>query len=332
MRALRPLGPYEGKVAHAAPQFVQYRGSDVKSPAVQISKVFNFQSYFDSTLLERAILVQRQNEPIVASTVVEPQLKGHMVGLHPSSQAPVALDFRAGERSQASQTYLLKPGEILRPLGDDPFEGFRFGLPFGWLGGGLVHLLIFQTPDADVLWHGNAELIFHRARYKINQPAELDAAIVNDAPFNWPLRFPWPHAFRAVTPQKGEAIVSIADPTRAIFVRRGFDSLANPADMRVIFQATNDFGLAPNPIQVAPFPPDVPILTDNPYRDMTWGTFTSVVVSGNLAKQNILQEMPPDFVRLAADDGGIVMVDISNGGQGGDLQDGFVDVVRYGRL
>ena len=43
------------------------------------------------------------------------------------------------------------------------FEGFDYGLPFGWLGGGAATLVVFKTRDADVYWPGNPEIIYTKS-------------------------------------------------------------------------------------------------------------------------------------------------------------------------
>src|SRR5260221_7507391 len=140
---------------------------ETSAPVQQISRLFLYQSYFDSTLLQNAILEQTRNSPIVESTVQENQIPGYAIGLHPSSQTPVAIQFKLGAQPSSSQAIVLKPGQVVRPHGlprgmnSGAFSGFRWGLPFGWLGGGVATLLVFSTPDADVSWPGTPEVIFH---------------------------------------------------------------------------------------------------------------------------------------------------------------------------
>jgi len=313
----------------STPKLVQgAQHEDVLSPAIQLPKLYPFQSFYDSTQLQNAILSAPSNSPIIKATEAESQLKGYAVGLHPSSQTPLAVRFKSGDRVSASATYMLKPGQVIRPSGrpaaqSAAFNGFLYGLPFGWLGGGLATLFVFQTPDADVLWHGNPEVLFHRMRVPIKQPADLTAGgSFNNAPLNWPMRFPWSQALQGTAQviQKGQSILAITEPTKTILVLRGAASLAAAANMRIIYQATNDFGLDST---------GAIILTNPIFEDITWGNWTSLGTSGNLATQNEFQVLAGGLTRLAADDGGVVFVDASGTAALSGL---FVDVARYGRL
>src|SRR5258708_494988 len=317
--------------------------SDVMSPAIQLSAKFLYQSFFDQTQLQNAMLQQANNQPIapqlaanqITTTIayqngpIDSQLKGYGVGLHPSSQSPVAVQFVGA----SADVYVLKPGQIIRPTGKvsgrrTAFDGFRFGIPFGWLGGGMVTLVVFQTPDADTLWHGNPEIVFHRMTVPIKQGTDLTAGgNFNNAPRNWPLRFPWSQALQGLSqvPQKGSAVISV-NPTKVILVLRGttgggFNALAQPAQLRILFHSSNDFaldstGAVQNTLQ--------PV-----FEDVVWNAFSSTGASGNLVNQNPGLVLTGLTSRLAADDGGVVFLDISPGALLNGL---FVDVARYGTL
>lgn len=295
---------------------------DVFSPAIQIPRLFTFQSYHDSTLLENAILQQAKNVPIVQSTLKIDQTPGYALGLAPSSQTPIAVEFLTGAKS-GSATMLLKPGQVLRPQGGTTFTGFRWGLPFGWLGGGLATVLVFTTKEAHVSWAENSEVIFHRVRIPVLQPADLTAlGANNNARKNWPLRFPWTQALFGASQlsQTGSPVTAIANPTRTLMVLRGASSLGAGSTMRMIYQATNDVGL--NSAGA--------VVNTNPiFEDVTWPVFTSLGTSGNLATQNPFLMRTGGVARLAADDGGLALLDIS----GFEALTGlFVDFVRYGVL
>lgn len=291
---------------------------DVTGPAVQFSTVFLFQSFFDSTLLEKAILQQNAAEPIVSSTLVQQQVKGYQIGLHPSSQTPIAFEVTSDGGSSRSQTYILKPGEIKRPLGNEQFSGVRFGLPFGWLGGGLVNVVIFQTKESDAIWgNDGSELIFHRQRMKIQKPADAPT----NAPKNWPMRFPWTQALFGTSsvPQQGNSVMAITKPSRILMSLR-LTSLANPATMRILWQSSNDFDLNQSGNIVA---------TGVRFYEYVWGSYTvSGIAAGNLQNSFPLVGLDDLVARLAADDGGVQLIDMS----GGTLDDQLVDVVRYGYL
>lgn len=298
--------------------------SDVRSPAAQVSALFDFQSYFDSTLLAAAILTQAPNEAIVNSTLTESQVRGYAIGLHPSSQTPVAVEFLGADRFGSGGPYILTPGQIIRPLGNDhPFRGIRWGLPYGWLGGGLATLIIFTSPETEVGWAANTEVIFHRARYEIKQPAQLTAAgSFNNAPKNWPLRFPWPQALRGASsfPQKGQPIISIANPTRIIMGLTGLTTLAVATTMRMVWQGSNDLSLNSAGAIVT---------TPVHFKDINWPPWTSLGTSGNLSAQRPILQFADEHARLAADDGGVLFIDASGAET---LSGGYVDVVRYGTL
>jgi hypothetical protein len=299
---------------------------DTSSPGVSITAVFGFQSYFDTTLLETAILEQAANQPIVDNEVapqIQANIPGYTFGLHPSSQTPIAIQPLVGGQPASPQAIILRPGQIYRPHGRPwgkagNFSGFRWGLPFGWLGGGMATLYVFPSPDADAAWPGNAEVIFHRQTMQIADPAALPA----NAPFNWPMRFPWPHAFRtagtAAVDQTGAPTVAISEPTRVIWSLQ-LDALAAPAETRALIQASNDFDLDAA---------GLPIATPVRFVDYTWGTYAQFG-AGNLGTAFPVFQAPPELVRIAADDGGVQLVDIS---VGGDLVGVFVDVVRYGKI
>lgn len=292
---------------------------DILSPAQQISRVFPFQSYFDDVLLERALTRQPQNDPIVASTLREEQIPGYAIALHPSSQTPVAIEFRVGSQKSSSAPHILKPGEILRPYGVIPgvrsgtFAGFRWGIPFGWLGGGLATLVVFETPDSHVHWTEGTEVIFHRARFQIQDPAAVAAPF----PFNWPLRFPWTRAlFESTTiPQGGKAAVAIAAPTRAVSVLR-VPSLAAPAMARFHWIGSNDFGLDAN---------GTPIVTEAVFSEQVWPTYPASLIPGVPAFP--LATLNDPSARLAADDGSLIITS-----EDAALQGQYVDIVRYGSL
>lgn len=293
----------------------------IHSPALQVSKKFAFQSYFDNTLLEKALLSQPPSTTIIDPT--ETQVRGYGVGLHPSSETPVAIEFRAGN-SGGSSTFVLKPGQVLFPSGRRrEFSGLKYGLPYGWLGGGNATIVIFSTPDAEVSWGGEPEVIFHRARYAIKQPADLtDVGSFNNAPKNWPLRFPWTQALQGSSslPQKGKPLLAITQPTKAIIALRGKTSLAAAANCRVIIQGTNDFNRDSS---------DAVVLTATQYATVVFPSFTRIGTSGNMATHDPMVFVKDDWIRLGADDGGVLFVDNTGAAT---LNGCFADVVRYGRL
>lgn len=306
---------------------------DTKSPGVQLTNLFKYQSYYDSTLLEAAMLEQSLNEPIVRSTLRRENVGGYSFGLHPSSQTLIAIQPILGGQKESPQAVVLRPGQIYRPNGrptDEPgfFSGFNWGLPFGWLGGGLATLYVFPSADADVAWPGNAEILFHRQRMLVYGPsnaASIPGGVgTGRAPYNWPLRFPWPNAVRGATQlsQRGSPSVSISDPTRIMMSLRT-PALANPVSMRIYFQSTNDLDLDSA---------GAPILTQVRFIDYVWGSYAAPnaalgVNAPNFVTQFPVAELTGEICRLAADDGGILLWDDSD-----TLTGLFVDIARYGKV
>lgn len=299
---------------------------DVFSPATHFSKLFTFQSYFDATLLERAILTQNPNDPIIASTEDSSQESGYSLGLHPSSQTPIAVQFLQGGMP-ASSVLFLKPGQIITPFGRpnpnqaSQFSGFRYGLPMGWLGGGLATICVFHTPKAIATWTENAELLFQKVTVPIIALAAVTSAANNNARRNWPMRFPWSQALRGSSGvnQASNPVLAIS-PTKVLARLRGVTSLASSYAVRCIFQASNDFGLD-NAGAV--------VNTNTPFIDIYWDIFSSIGTSGNLATQTPFKGMPAEFVRIAADDGGLAIIDNSAAAA---FASGSIDFVRYGTL
>lgn len=305
---------------------------DTESPVVTLTRLYPYQSYFDSTLLEKAIVQQNPQDPIATLTKEDLQLPGYGIGLHPSSETPVSVQLRTGGKSATSSPLVLKPGMVYFPSGTERgygFSGFTFGLPFGWLGGGMATLAIYQMPSSKSAYDTNAEVIFHRQRIKIFQPADLvappaGAGQLSQAPYNWPLRFPWTQSVRGAQSisQRGQATFSVVKPTKTILVLRGLSTLAANTNLRLIFQATDDFTRDPN---------NVVNLTNPIFEDVTFPAFASLGAAGNLSTQNpqILLDHNTFASRIAANDGGVVAVDASGAGT---LAGCFLDVVRYGHL
>jgi len=293
------------------------------APAVQISRLFPFWSYHSTTLGVDAIRPQPPNDPIVSVTEKEDQISGYAVGLHPSSETPIAIEFRTGGQQGSSAVHILKPGEILRPHGlprgqaAGSFSGIRWGLPFGWLGGGLVTLVVFRTPDSDVLWHGNKEVVFHRLTLPVIQPAAVPASLG----YNWPTRFPWPLAINdAVNAQGGSAVLHV-EPTRLVMALRPPSDvpLVAPISMRILYQATDEFGF--NAYDVA--------TAQVQFVDEVWGSWSEAGMAGAAIAARPMMEMPSLDGRIGANAGGITLVDLSGTAA---LSGAYVDIVRYGRL
>jgi hypothetical protein len=322
------LANFRHQARGGQPQREEQVVPDGSQPGVSVSARFPFQSYFDSVFLERALLQQSRNEPIVNSLTptvgaktpaITTGISGYTFGLHPSSQTPVAVQPLVGGQPTSAQPIILKPGQIYRPHGkphmkNGNFSALRWGIPFGWLGGGLATLYIFPSADADVAWPGNKEVIFHRQRAQILSCAGAPAA----APSNWPTIFPWLAAARGAAPidQAGASIISL-EPTRTLMSLR-LGTLAAPAEMRVQIQGSDDFDLN------ASFATDPAAFRFVPY---TWGTYVPCA-----GVSYPVVEAPTEWTRLGCNNddsaNGFVLTTVA----GTPIENAFVDIVRYGRL
>jgi hypothetical protein len=296
---------------------------NANAPAIQIAAWYPFQSYFDSTLGARAILTQQQGQQIVPSTLRTENIAGYAIGLHPSSQTPVAVRFKKGGQAGDSGVIIVKPGQVIRPNGLGPdgangrFSGFDYGLPYGWLGGGSATLVVFRSPDSTVDWLDRSELIYHRMRLPILQPAAVPAA-ASLVP-NWPISFPWESAARGADaiPQQGEPIIAV-NPTGIAMSLRG--DLAAAATMRAYLIGTTEFSQDSNG--------DESLAAAPVAYDVTWGSWTSLA-SANYATQYQFQFLPVEMVKLSSFTGALVLVDASGTAALNGL---YVDILRYGVL
>ncbi len=304
-----------------APSRVRQVIAPPASPSQQITETFPFQSYFDDTLLEQAILRQLPNNQILYPKTVN--TPGYSLGLHPASDTPVAVKFTVGGKVPDSGVHILAPGQVIRPFGrpineeGTPFSGFTWGLPYGWLGGGMATLVAFPSPDANVSWNCAPEIIFHRTRMKVLPIADAPAVV---GPKNWPLHFPWVNAISGADDFKQGAQPNITiTPTKALMSLR-LDDLASAATMSFLIQGSNDFDLdsSMNPVST-------------PVRryDFTWGSYATNGAAGPFGTSYPIEDVPSQIVRLAGDKGSVVLLNTN-----GDalLDNAYVDIVRYGRV
>lgn len=272
---------------------------------VQVTKNFTVQSQLSTTLLEKAISVQPPGSAIVPATSDTQQIPGYAVALSPHAQTPVTVEFFSG--NSGSAPIFLKPGEFVKPIGKQKFTGFRWGIPFGWLGGGVATLHVFQSPDAEVRWTTTHELMFHRTTVKI-QANTANPAAVNA---NYPMRFPWTNAVQSVNAisQAGAPNVGITQPTRLV-LRLRTATVAAASDMRIIVTNPDDIG-------------------DAGFVDFTWPIYSAsgFQVNGAALNEFALAEVDDPIVLLGGDTCALVFVDITAGQV---LANKFVDVMRYG--
>ena len=322
---------------------------DMRAASLQISTVFPWQSWFDTTLLQKAIAVQPSGTQIVLPQK-ESQYGGHSLILHKSSQVPVAVTAK-GDDGSSPTVYVLAPGQSVSPLGSVPFRSFTWGLPFGWLGGGMATLLIGQQIHEPSFAVESPEIPFHRARFAIQQPASLLTAGYNNSPLNWPIWFPWVQTTNSSSIGQPGAPIVAPYPTRIVMTLRppaanqvpGNVGLATAANMIAIIQGADDFNMDAGGVAgnidlygaAGTNEGGYPI-----FDTFTWPAWTNVGTSGNLAVQNPELTVNPAsgaqaLLRLGcsgvpgtATAVGVTFVDVS----GGNLAGYFVDVVRYGVL
>lgn len=252
------------------------------------------------------VLTQPTNELIVPSTKRIAQMKGSVVGVAGFSQTPVAFKFQgAGE----SGVIFCRPGQKFY-VGE--FDAFEYGLPFGWLGGGLSVIFVGHTPDADLdLGPGRPEIIFHRLTVKIQASVNPLPALVR----NWPLQFPWSQATRGdeKIDQKGNPIIRV-EPTRAL-MRLSSSFLVDKA-VGLIFRGSREFDEQTN--GVVGVDDNNSVIAEVRFPATTDPVFPALSMA----------VIPEDFLRLACDEGGLTIVNLGDAA----LTDQEIEIVRFGRI
>jgi hypothetical protein len=271
----------------------------------QIPAAFPFQSYFDSTLEHLALLEQPTNQSIVASTKKTAQGSGYVVGVSGSSDVPVAFNFYGSD-----STVICRPGQLIKPGGR--FDGFDYGLPFGWLGGGRAVILVGRDETTEIdLGSARPDMVFHRTRLAI----EASGANLPTLKRNWPLSFPWTQALRGSGPvdQRGTPIFRV-HPTRALLRLRS--AIVADTVVGLVFRGSREFDEA----------------SDGTY---TLGDTTAVFCEVTFAPTTDpslahypMASIPEDFLHLTCDEGGLTALGLGVAG----LTGVEIDVVRFGRL
>ena len=294
--------------------------------AIPLRKVFDFQSYFDTTQLQNALLPQLPTEPIVQSSIGNDgnqQLRAWGFGNHPASQVPIAIQPLLADGKSGGPTLVLKPGEVAHTGSKHPFAGFTWGLPFGWLGGGAAQLLAFQTQETVQSWNGNPELIFHRMR----QPLFTNVA-TPPLYANWPMRFPWMSGARYLSagvtqPQNGLPFMGV-EPTKTFLRLRTQAAVAGGNAVRMIAVQTDDLDLTSTGSFNA-------VNVDASFEDVYFPTLApdaAFTIGGLNPAQYPVIEVPPETLRFGGDECGVYFVDLANAYPSPT----FIDVIRYGKL
>lgn len=222
-------------------------------PVTSFNVTFPIQSYYDSTLLESAIIPGASSDGINTTTLQKQQIEGYAVSLAPWSSTPVAVKFRAGGKDTTS-TVIVAPGATLHPIGGK-FDSFDWGLPHGWLGGGNAQLFVHRSELGGVVWPSStSEILFHRQRVKILNvsvasvaqpgPGSIPAIVTGVKPAvpgageNWPDAFPWVRCVNNLgIPQQAENTVQVR-PTKTVYKVRVL-GLAGGEQVEVLFRRTD---------------------------------------------------------------------------------------------
>lgn len=275
-------------------------------------KIFPLQSFFSSTNFAQALVVQTRGSGIVLGDT-KPDVKGEFIGLAPNSQTPIAFRPLSVDGKVGGQTIVLTPGQVMRMR----INGFEWGLPFGWLGGGLATLVVSNNEQAYINWpQQKVEVLLQRFRAQIQadgSPATRTFITTQ------PNRFPWPSAQRAdvaVTSQAGQPTLA-PEPTR-ISLRLRVNNLAAPADMRILTQANDDLDIGSDGL--------TPGTTDFTYVDVTFPAAPAGIAAVGFPVVEIVG-VP---ARIGGDIAAVALVDLT--GAAATLTNQFVDILRYGRV
>ena len=302
------------------------------SPA-QISYTFPFQSYFDSTLNDAAVQAQGVGKMMVDTAAAPAQdvdTPGYGLALDPSSEAPVAVTFKGGSSGESSAT-ILRPGQMIIPFGrggQDRFSGFRFGLPFGWLGGGLVTLLVLRSPGCEIDWPvARRPVIIQRQTLDIYpKTQDITTLLGSGLNPNWPLRFPGTGTRAASGKSQASSPYLSAEPVMTIVRLVPPAALANPSTVRFLFFETKEFDLDNA---------QAPVLAPVAFEDVTFQSYNAAGAAGPV-QTPLITHTSGGLVSLGIDplsgpqtNMGVVAIDL---GDGSDLSTSVVQVVRYGRI
>lgn len=255
---------------------------------------FAIQSAFNASY-ERALTPQTPNELII--NAVKEQLSGHSFALHPNSAAPIALRPLGGHGGSNSAPVILAPGSTFKP--GKPFDAFEWGLPYGWLGGGLI-LLYIGLDAATVFDWGSPrkDVLIHRVRLPITADNNTLYTLAN-----WPERFPWTRATNATGLNQGTLPSVDVQPVRTVGILSA--PLTAPATMRMVWSAVGGSEIA--------------------HLDVDWPGLNPAPTT---ASRPTIQ-LPAEHIQFGGDDVILTLKDLSGTGA---LTGLTVDFYRYGQI
>lgn len=289
----------------------------IRKNAAVLRSIFPYQSFFDNTQLNQAILTQDPNSPTV-NEISNVNVSGRTVGLHPDSQCPIA----ARLKSQTGQVVsVLTPGQVVNGLIPDGFTSLDWGLPFGWLGGGLAKLVIADSDAPFVGWaQAKTEVLLQRQRMQIVADASPSTSPAASAA-NWAGRFPMKNGYRynsgspsTPIPQSGQPEIA-AEITR-IVMRLRVANLAAPTPMRILIRGLDEFDIGSDGVTIT--------YTDLSVFDVQWPQQVAGMTSAPYPTIEI-RDIP---AALRGDSCVVTLSDAKNAA----LTNQFVDVLTYGRI
>lgn len=266
-----------------------------------LNKVFAIQSYF-AAAGETAVLQQGMNDPI-AQKITEPRVAGRFFGLHPMSQTPIALRTLAVAGRQGTPPVILTPGQFIEA---SEMQGFEWGLPFGWMGGGFASLIAAEGAEAFAGWPLiKSEVLIHRVRLPVVADGAPAGLTYHAA---WPTQFPFPSSNKPTI---------AVEPTK-ISMRLRVNNLAAQADMRIVTKLNDVFDIGADGV--------TPAAGDYTYQDVTFPP----AVAGIAAVAYPVVELAAPMIGGSAAE--VALVDISGQGGAGPLVGAYVDIARFGRI
>jgi hypothetical protein len=259
---------------------------------------------------------------IVSSTQDIQQIRGVGFALLPASQAPVAILPTFEKGPSHGSAIFLKPGQIFYPGHD--FKEFKIGLPYGWLGGGTVYLLVLREHMGYAFWTGDKEVIFHRVTLPVLEAgANITTALVP----NWPNRFPWTNAvaYDSVSgkrfPLPGQPQFGVT-PTRVV-ARYLLPAAATipSGGIQTTFDFINTDDFDTGSVGEANIASALPVY---------WPGFTQsgLDLAGTGILECPIQTLNSDQIRIGGDSCSLVIISPDSSAPAGS----FIDLVRYGTL